>query len=83
MRLLTSTKEPGAIESTNVSIAAPDRDIAVSEEVDSTATKYVSEEVLSPVERRCCCESVSQWKCIRAQLGRGTTLEMFWPVEGI
>ena len=42
MRLLTSTKEPGAIESTNVSIAAPDRDIAVSEEVDSTETKYVS-----------------------------------------
>ena len=81
MRLLTSTKEPGAIESTNVSIAAPDRDIAVSEEVDSTATKYVSEEVLSPVERRCCCESVilwgtsdrSQWKCIRAQLERGKT----------
>ena len=82
MRLLTSTKEPGAIESTNVNIAAPDLDIAVSEEVDSTATKYVSEEVLSPVERRCCCESVilwgtsdrSQWKCIRAQLERGTTL---------
>lgn len=82
MRLLTSTKEPGAIESTNVNIAAPDRDIAVSKEVDCTETKYVSEEVPSLVERSCCCESVilrgapyrSQWKCIRAQLKRGTRL---------
>ena len=57
---ITSTKEPGAIESTSVSVAAPDRDIAVCKEVDSTETKYVSEEVLSPVERSSCCESYTQ-----------------------
>ena len=51
---ITSTKEPGAIESTSVSV------IAVSKEVDSTETKYVSEEVLSLVERSSCCESYTQ-----------------------
>ena len=51
---ITSTKEPGAIESTSVSV------IAVSKEVDSTETKYVSEEVLSPVKRSSCCESYTQ-----------------------
>ena len=81
------------IESTNLSIAAPDRDIAVSNEVDSTETKYVIEEVPSPVERSCCCESVilrgarvrktGVNKSARAQLERGTRLEMFWPVDGI